>query len=268
MVSDPAERGTDTEVLRNAAYADRDKLDDRRSIYEFRRPRFDLVASVLDHLPVGPGGRVLDLGCGPGIYLSALAGQDPSLRLFGADLSVGMLRSARQAGAKGVLTTQAVALPFPDDAFDAAMANNMLYHVDPIVEAAAELRRVVRAGGSVLAVTNGRAHFAEFDALLAEVSGRDGWWRPSHRFTMENGASPLETAFDQVETVWFTGELEVPEAGPVLRFARSMRDLSGEGYDDQAWDDLMTAFEMAVDDVIADQGAFRTRTVTGVFICR
>jgi hypothetical protein len=47
-----------------------------------------------------------------------------------------------------------------------------------------------------------------------------------------------------------------------------MRDLSGEGYDDAAWDALMTAFEQRVGEVIAVEGAFRTRTDTGVFVCR
>jgi ubiquinone/menaquinone biosynthesis C-methylase UbiE len=268
MVSAPRERGTDTDVLRNDAYADRRNLDDRRNIYEFRRPRFDLVESVLDLLVVEPGGRVLDLGCGPGIYLAALAARDPSSVLVGADLSLGMLGSARDGGTNRVVNIEAVRLPFRDDAFDAAMANHMLYHVDPIPDAAREVRRVLRPGGAFLAVTNSRAHFNEFDALLAELSGRDGWWRPSHRFTMDNGGEPLSMAFDRVETVSFCGQLHVPTAEPVVRFARSMRALSGEGYSDDEWEDLMNAFAVAVGQVIERDGEFRILTDTGVFVCR
>jgi ubiquinone/menaquinone biosynthesis C-methylase UbiE len=186
----------------------------------------------------------------------------------GADLSMGMLRSARDAGTERLVTTEAVRLPFQDHSFDAAMANHMLYHVDPILEAVSELRRVLRPGGTLLAVTNSRTHFTEFDALLAEVSGRDGWWRPSHRFTMENGGPLLEAEFEQVDTVSFGGQLQVPAVEPVVRFARSMRALSGEGYSDAEWEELMLAFADAVERVIDEVGEFRTRTDTGVFVCR
>jgi SAM-dependent methyltransferase len=259
--------GTDRTVLRTAAYADAGKLDDRRSIYAFRWPKFDLVESVLDQLSVPRGGRVLDVGCGPGTYSAALRARDASLRVTGVDLSVGMLAAARGAGVMGV-ACDAVRLPYGVSTFDAVMANHMLYHVERIADAVAEFRRVLHPGGVLLAVTNAQQHFAEFDALLAEVSGRDGWWRPSHRFVLDNGRPYLEAAFDAVDTVRFDGELRVPDVEPVMRFARSMRDLSGEGYDDVAWDALMRDFERAVTQVIASEGEFRTRTDTGVFICR
>jgi ubiquinone/menaquinone biosynthesis C-methylase UbiE len=260
--------GTDRTVLRTAAYADAAKLDDRRNIYAYRSPKFDLVESVLDQLSVLPAWRVLDVGCGPGTYLAALQGRDPSLKITGVDLSQGMLASARDAGVSSVAVSDAITLPFRSATFDAVMANHMLYHVEHIDRAVTELRRVLRPGGMLLAVTNAQQHFAEFDALLATVSGRDGWWRPSHRFVLDNGGSYLQEMFDEVEVVRFDGELRVPEVEPVVRFARSMRDLSGQGYADAEWDSLMTDFEHAVAEVIASDGAFRTRTDTGVFVCR
>jgi SAM-dependent methyltransferase len=262
--------GTDREVLRGAAYADSSKLEDRRAIYRYREPRFDLVEAVLDLVAVPVGGRVLDLGCGPGVYLAASRAREPLRRQVGVDLSVGMLDEARHrlADAAHLLAADAVALPFDGASFDGVLANHMLYHVPEIGQAVAEVRRVLCEGGTFLAVTNSIRHFEEFDALLAQVAGRGGWWRPSHRFTLENGGEHLERCFDDVQTFHFEGELRVPDAEPVLRFARSMRDLSGEGYDDAGWHALMTRFESAVAEVIAAEGAFRTRTDTGVLVCR
>jgi ubiquinone/menaquinone biosynthesis C-methylase UbiE len=270
-VTDPtnaSSAGIDRTVLREHAYADEAKLDDRRNLYVYREPAFDLVERVLDRLDVPPSGRVLDVGCGPGTYLAALQRRDESLRVTGADLSLGMLRSASRAGVEAVVSVDATALPFGSSSFDTAMANHMLYHVDPIDAAVAELRRVVRSDGHVLVVTNSVSHFAEFDALLAAVSGRDGWWRPSHRFTLANGRVHLASAFETIELVRFDGELRVPDAEPVVRFARSMRDLSGHGFDDDEWERLMADFGNAVDQAIRRDGVFRTRTDSGVFVCR
>lgn len=260
--------GTDRTVLRTAAYADSSKLDDRRNIYAYRRPEFDLVDSVLGHLELPPGARVLDMGCGPGTYLARLGEDDGSWRLTGFDLSTGMLAATRAAGISAVACGDATALPFAGDAFDAVMANHMLYHVADIGLAVREARRVLVDGGTFLAVANATAHLAELDALLAEVSGRDGWWRPSHRFTTDNGRPFLDAAFGSVELMAFRGELHVPDAAPVMAFAHSMRELSGEGYGDAEWDELMADFEVAVRAVLRRDGEFVTRTDTGVFVCR
>jgi hypothetical protein len=47
-----------------------------------------------------------------------------------------------------------------------------------------------------------------------------------------------------------------------------MRALSGQGYTDAEWDELMREFAEAVERVIERNGEFRTRTDTGVFVCR
>src|SRR5437870_10163056 len=83
---------------------------------------------------------VLDVGCGNGRYLGALLGRGHRGRLCGADLSPGMLRSARaNVGAAPLLVVDAQALPFGDDSFDVTLAMHMLYHVPDRSVAIAEL---------------------------------------------------------------------------------------------------------------------------------
>jgi SAM-dependent methyltransferase len=179
-----------------------------------------------------------------------------------------MLAAARGSGVASVANGDVVALPFAKDSFDAVMANHMLYHVADIELAVREARRVLVEGGTFLAVANATAHLAELDALLAEVSGRDGWWRPSQRFTTDNGRPFLDDVFGSVELVMFRGALHVPDARPVMAFAHSMRELSGAEYTDEVWEQLMSDFESAVRGVVQRDGEFVTRTDTGVFVCR
>jgi len=92
------------------------------------------------------GGRGLDVGCGTGGTLQALAAEG---RWVGIDAESLALGFARQRGLARLVQGSAVALPFRDNAFDACLCLDVLYHRGIPAEAAAlaECHRVLRAGG-------------------------------------------------------------------------------------------------------------------------
>jgi hypothetical protein len=77
--------------------------------------------------------------------------------------------------------------------------------VDARESAIRELRRVVAAGGTCVAVTNGSAHTRSLRALVGRAVRREtpGWpMRPAtHAFTAENAAAQLGTTFESVTCV-------------------------------------------------------------------
>ena len=83
-------------------------------------------------------------------------------------------------------------MPFGDGQFDAAVAAWMLYHVADVDCALAELARVLRRGGALVAITNGAAHLAELWAALGVEYHTSG-------FRSENGAELLGRRFARVE---------------------------------------------------------------------
>lgn len=96
-------------------------------------------------------GRVLEVGVGTGrIGLDLVRAGVP---VAGLDLSLPMLeRLVRNAGdaVLPVLQGDATALPFPGDAFGAAVASHVFHLVPDYPRALAELVRAVRPGGPVL----------------------------------------------------------------------------------------------------------------------
>jgi ubiquinone/menaquinone biosynthesis C-methylase UbiE len=94
------------------------------------------------------GARVLEVGCGTGLILREVA--RTAAQATGIDLSPGMLAQARARGLD-VHEAPATALPFPDGAFDMAYSVKVLAHVEDIARALAEMARVVRPGGHVVA---------------------------------------------------------------------------------------------------------------------
>ena len=105
-----------------------------------------------------PGKRILDVGCGVGTAEISLARlQVSQLRLFGVDMIKDRVREAlnrvRGINARaGFASADAAHLPYVDGVFDCTFCVAVLQHVRDVPMALAELARVTRPGGRVLAV--------------------------------------------------------------------------------------------------------------------
>jgi arsenite methyltransferase len=128
----------------------------RRTEQTYASP--DVVAQrelVLSVLAPQPGERVLDIGSGPGYLLASIAeAVGPTGAAHGVDPSPAMnaLAAARTDGMPWARIDDgdAVALPYPDGAFDAAVSTQVYEYVTDVAGALGELRRVLRPGGRAL----------------------------------------------------------------------------------------------------------------------
>ncbi len=123
-------------------------------------------ARAVDLARVGPGSRVLDVATGTGDLALELARRvAPGGEVVGSDFSEGMLTRARAKAQRargergeGPSTRasvrfewgDALALPYADDAFDAATVGFGVRNFSDLARGLAELARVVRPGGRVV----------------------------------------------------------------------------------------------------------------------
>ncbi len=96
-------------------------------------------------LPLVPGSRVLEVGCGVGHLTARLA--DRGHDVTGIDAN---LQAAELAKTDRVMHMLAEALEFADDEFDAVVAVHSIEHIPPLAEAFAEMARVLKPGGRAL----------------------------------------------------------------------------------------------------------------------
>jgi len=113
---------------------------------------------------VPDGGRVVDVGTGPGRLVAEIARRRPGLDVTGIDPSQDMLVRARSRTAgvprTRVLPGTAEDLPFENESVDAVVSSLSSHHWADTAEALAEQARVLRPGGR-LWVVDLRSHLDE-----------------------------------------------------------------------------------------------------------
>ncbi|MHA6762838.1 class I SAM-dependent methyltransferase [Streptacidiphilus sp. PAMC 29251] len=136
------------------------------------------VPRLLDAAGVGEGTRVLDVGTGTGTAAAAACARGAKVTAVDAEPSMLEL-AARAAPAADVQLAVLPELPFADGMFDAVVGNFVLNHVGRPGDALAELRRVVRPGGTI-ALTIWSVPAGSGQELLGRAVAAAGVGRPSH----------------------------------------------------------------------------------------
>jgi SAM-dependent methyltransferase len=162
-------------------------------------------SAAIDLLEVGPGSRVLEVACGPGPNLALLQERvGPSGSLVAVDISPSMVAAAARRVAGGMprvdlVLANGVHLPFADGAFDAVLHVGTLNRFSDVRRALAEMARVVRIGGKVLAADEGLGPWLaeqEYGSILMRFGG------------LFRGAPPLAALparAEQVAVRWLMG---------------------------------------------------------------
>lgn len=237
----------------------------------------DFPAWVLDHLAWQGHERVLDVGCGSGVYVNPVRARTP--HYVAGDLSLGMLQ-ALAAPHPPRLNLDAQRLPLATASVDVLLANHMLYHVPDLAAALAEFVRVLRPGGYLLAATNSAHTMAELDDLGVELVRRlwpadeqaplEKLLRRAHLpFYLENGQAWLAPHFASVMRYDLPGALVFPEAQPVIDYMATVAERFAPVFPaGVTWEHAVAALDDILTAHIAAHGVFRVHKLAGLFVCR
>ena len=256
--------------LNNAAevkkqYASSDKLGTRISIHaKYSTNPQGFGNWIAEHYQFSAGASVLELGCGTG---SCWLGQDQLIRscsrLVLSDFSEGMLQTAKETLDRypGIeyRTIDIQDIPFGDGSFDAVIANMMLYHVPDIHRGLAEVRRVLKPGGTFYCATYGENGIMEYLCSLfgkAELAGK-----ANHSFTLQNGAGQLRTHFAEVQRCDYADSLAVTDPGDLADYVCSLTGMAD--LRDIPREEMISVFRAHMTD-----GVLSVPKEYGMFICR
>ena len=154
----------------------------------------------LDWLAPAPGLAWVDVGCGNGAFTELLVQRTAPREVQGVDPSEGQLGYARSRPGTAMATYRqgdAMALPFADAAFDAAVMALVIFFVPEPARGVAEMVRVVVPGGTVAA----------------------------YAWDMEGGGFPLRPVIDELHAMGFApAPAPHPEASRIDRLHELWRD--------------------------------------------
>jgi SAM-dependent methyltransferase len=106
------------------------------------------------------GRRLLDVGCGLGMYTQAFCRY--THQVYGVEVEIERAREAwSQQRVQGIAIAPGEILPFPDQSFDVVFNHEVLEHVDDDAQMVAEMVRVCRVGGRIVTFCPNRWYPAE-----------------------------------------------------------------------------------------------------------
>ena len=159
------ERVPESEAI--AEMADARRFNEFMGGSRFRQQEYRRLARQAVELGVPSGGKVLDVGTGPGFVAIEVARllKETDCRVVGMDLSQAMLTIAAENAAKeglnGILVWRkgdAKAMPFDDGEFDLVISNDSLHHWDDPLPVLNEMARVLKADGKCIVHDSKRLH--------------------------------------------------------------------------------------------------------------
>ncbi len=186
-------------------------------------------ATFLDWLAPAPGLRWVDVGCGNGAFTEMLVQRCAPAEVQGFDPAEGQLAFARTRPAARLAQFRlgdAMAAPFADNRFDAAVMALVIFFVPEPGKGVAEMVRVVRPGGTVAAyawdILGGGFPLAALQAEMRElgvtptlppsveasrIDALRDLWTGAGLQAVETREITVQRTFENFDDVWATSLL-------------------------------------------------------------
>jgi SAM-dependent methyltransferase len=215
----------DASYLRNSQYGTPEKLNARIRLHaKIGTSKVSWFEWLCSQIEWSTANDALEVGCGTGILWTALTSTvSERFRVVLTDLSPAMVETSLNRARRHLENVTGVEadvqkLPFENVSFDLVIANQMLYHVPDPALALAEIRRVLRPGGTLVASTVGPDHLRELFEVETAVFGASRKRSYVDVFGSINGRGLLEKDFEDVEWRQFDDALHCTNIDDVVAY--------------------------------------------------
>lgn len=245
-------------------------LDVRIRLHElYSTNKEDWHKWLFHNFKIEENANVVEFGCGSGVLWSKNKDRiHPNLSITLTDFSEGMLRTAKKnlGDFKNILYKQIDIqdISYPDNYFNIAIANHMLYHVPNLNEALVEVNRILKPGGVFYAATNGIKHMKEIYEMVHEFDERFSISNSGYEriFGREKSEQILNKYFDDVSFINYNSVLKVTNAKHLMEYILTMDKV----LKDEMAEEKKLEFEGFLQSKINNNGYIHITKEVGLFI--
>ena len=263
-----------SEALRRYYASDRNLRIQDETLAKYCVPRIDYVRWTLDTVDWEGDEVILDIGAGRGSHYACLMQEQPNITYYALDLSPNLLLN-HPCAADRLALGDGMQLPYADDSFDIVMANHVLYHLADIEAGVAEIKRVLKPDGRMLAATDSLQTLPELQVLirraivLLSTNGAQVHppTLPCDTFALENGTRMLARHFYAVVRHDLPCQLKFDDVEPAMEYLDSMRDLRQHSLpEDVSWDDMMLIMRQQMTQLLQLMGKLEINLAFGALL--
>ena len=200
----------DSPLLVHWEYASEERLAVRNKTYRDLVEGANAEEMVYEAVRESAPTRMLEVGAGTG-ELAERVRRELGAQVVAVDVSPRMVELSTERGVDARVG-DVQDLPFADEEFDCAVAAWVLYHLPDLDRGIAELARVLRPGGTLVAATLGEGNMAELWQAVGESATR------GLSFGHDNGEQALRKHFAEVERRDAEGTVVFPDRESMRRF--------------------------------------------------
>ncbi|MDD5456293.1 MAG: class I SAM-dependent methyltransferase [Candidatus Margulisbacteria bacterium] len=262
-------------MLSEDQYADSAKYEARLYINrKFKTNPQSKFKWIFEHFPQKENLRVLELGCGTGLFWLANRNEiPPGWQIILSDYSAGMLEVTRKTLSNlrqkfEYRVVNAEDIDSPDKEFDIILANNMLYHLDNRSKALADIYRVLKDDGVFVASTMGKMDMWELNLLLKDFLAKQNreYSSGEFAFSLENGQAQLQPFFPNVTLYRFEDRLKIDEAQAIINYYLSFNNMR-EGLVVLKTEEV-EPFRDYLNKILGERKIIEVTKDSGMFLCR
>ncbi|AEF80765.1 transcriptional regulator [Leadbettera azotonutricia ZAS-9] len=190
-------------------------------------------AWIFEHFPKGENLKVLELGCGTGLFWLTNRNSIPKTwEITLTDYSRGMLETTKKTLSRiqcnfNYDVVNAENIKYTKNSFDAILANNMLYHIENRQKAISDIYDILKPNGIFIASIMGIDDLKEMHELLYKfLETKGNLFKFSElKFSLNNGLEQLKKVFNNAVLINHENALKINEIEPIINYYLSFNEI-------------------------------------------